>query len=85
MLEIFIYGEVHNMKIIEKEFNLLTGEETITERDATPEEISEMEAARAQAEAERLAAEAEAVAKAAAEAKLEALGLTKEDLQALGL
>jgi hypothetical protein len=77
MLEIFIYGEVHNMKIIEKEFNLLTGEETITERDATPEEISEMEAARAQAEAERLAAEAEA--------KLEALGLTKEDLQALGL
>ena len=54
-------------------------------RDATADEIAEIEL-RAQAEANRLAAQAAQVeAKAAAQAKLAALGLTVEDLQALGL
>jgi hypothetical protein len=73
------------MKIIEKEFNPLTGEETITEREETPtEKQNRLEKAKlfAQQAAE---AEAKAVAKAAAQAKLAALGLTVEDLQALGL
>jgi hypothetical protein len=73
------------MKIIEKEFNALTGEETITERDETVAETQarlEHDAKVAQQQAE---AEAKAQAKAAAEGKLAALGLTTDDLRALGL
>ncbi len=73
------------MKIIEKEFNPLTGEETITERDETATEKANR-LAKAKLFAEQTAeAEARAIAKAAAQAKLAALGLTVEDLQALGL
>jgi hypothetical protein len=73
------------MKIIEKEFNAITGEETITEREETAAETKARlnrakEIAAAQAEAE-----AKAQAKAAAEAKLAALGLTSDDLKALGI
>ena len=73
------------MKIIEKEFNAITGETSITERDETAAETKvrlnqEKEIAVAQAKAE--AAE---TAKAAAQAKLAALGLTTDDLKALGL
>lgn len=67
----------------EKIVNVETGEETW--RDLTPEELAEI--AKAQEEA-RIAIEKEkelAAKKAAAEAKLEALGLTAEDLTALGL
>lgn len=68
------------------EINCETGEETIIE--LTDAEIAEREAAAAQAEADRLAAEQEtaavAAAKAAAEAKLAALGLTPEEIAALG-
>jgi membrane protein involved in colicin uptake len=58
-------------------------------RDATADEIAEIEL-RAQNEANRQAAqiaeaEAKAQAKAAAQSKLAALGLTVEDLTALGL
>ena len=58
-------------------------------RDATPDEIAEIEL-RAQVEADRLAAKAaeekaKTDAKAAAQAKLAKLGLTVEDLTALGL
>jgi hypothetical protein len=73
------------MKIIEKDFNLITGEEIITEREETAaetkarlnheKEIAELQAASESAEA----------AKAAAQAKLAALGLTTDDLKALGL
>jgi hypothetical protein len=73
------------MKIVEKEFNALTGEETISEREETALELEkrlEVEAKFAQRQAE---AEALAEAKAIAQAKLAALGLTVEDLQALGL
>jgi hypothetical protein len=62
-----------------------TGEETILPLSA--EEISQLEADRAQAEADRAAAQAEADAKADAKAsalaKLAALGLTEEEAAAL--
>jgi hypothetical protein len=63
-----------------------TGEQTVVE--LTAEEIAQREAdaaAYAAAEAERLAAEeARAAAKASAQAKLAALGLTVEEISALG-
>jgi hypothetical protein len=75
------------MLIIEKEFNALTGEETITEREETASEKTERLTiekwiAEQAAEAE---VKAEEEKKAVAQAKLAALGLTVEDLQALGL
>ena len=67
----------------EKIIDLATGEETI--RDYTPEQMAEVAAAEAKAEA-LAAAQAEAdTAKAAAQAKLAAFGLTTDDLAALGL
>jgi hypothetical protein len=54
-------------------------------RDATAEEIAQIEASRAEDLAHQAKIDAKAVAKAAAQAKLAALGLTVEDLQALGL
>lgn len=63
-----------------------TGQQSVV--PLTAEEIAANEAAAVQAEADRLAAEAEAAAKAeikqAAEAKLAALGLTPEEIAALG-
>ena len=68
------------MKITEKEFNALTGEETITEREETAAEKKAREAFIAkQAE---LAAEAEAKATAKA-ALLDRLGITAEEAQLL--
>lgn len=71
-----------------KHINDVTTGEIIVE-PMTDEEIAarETEIAEALAARETKAAEAEAkaAAKAAAQAKLEALGLTVEDLQALGL
>ena len=67
----------------EKIVNAITGEETW--RDYTDAEIAQVEAAQAEAE-DRAQAEAEAQAKrSTAIAKLEALGLTVDDLEALGL
>ena len=67
----------------EKIVSAITGEETW--RDYTAEEIAEVEAAQEEARV-KLEVEAKAAeAKAAAEAKLAALGLTSEDLKALGL
>jgi hypothetical protein len=69
-----------NMKITEKEFNILTGEETITERDETAAEKKE----RLDYEKEIAAAQAKAEAKAAArQAIAERLGLTADELQVL--
>jgi membrane protein involved in colicin uptake len=63
--------------------NTQTGEEIV--RDANAEELAQMEKDAASWAAE-LAAKSEAEAKkAAAEAKLAALGLTSDDLKALGL
>jgi hypothetical protein len=64
------------MKIIEKDFNIQTGEETITEREETAAEAK----ARTAAEAKATAAQAEAEAKATAKAALlEKLGITSEE------
>ena len=73
------------MKIIEKEFNVQTGEETITERDETAQEKAEREELAAKIATLQAEAEAKAQAKAAAEGKLATLGLTTDDLRALGL
>jgi hypothetical protein len=54
-------------------------------RDANEDEIARIEAGRAEDLALQAEAEAKAEAKATAQAKLAALGLTVEDLQALGL
>jgi hypothetical protein len=63
------------------EVNGITGE--ITERFLTPEELAEREAM-AQAEAERLAeAQVKADARESALAKLAALGLTQDEINAL--
>jgi hypothetical protein len=73
------------MKKIEKTVNAITGEETIVEREETTEEKNyrlDQEKLGAEQQAE---AEARAAAKTAAQSKLAALGLTVEDLTALGL
>jgi hypothetical protein len=68
------------MKIIEKEFNILTGEETITERDETVAEKK----AREKLEADYAKAQAEAEAKATArQAIADRLGLTADELKVL--
>lgn len=68
------------MKITEKEFNVVTGEETFTERDETKEET------KARLDAEK-AAKAYAEAKAEAEANkaaiLARLGLTEDEAKLL--
>lgn len=67
----------------EKIVDATTGEETW--RDYTPEEIAEVEKAQAEATAKDQA-EAEAqIKREAALSKLAALGLTNDDLKALGL
>jgi hypothetical protein len=68
------------MKIIEGNFNIQTGEETITERDETAQE----QAARQAAEAKFAAEQAEATARAAQRrAILEHLKITEEEARIL--
>ena len=68
------------MKIIEKDFNVQTGEETITERDETALE-TEKRLAREEEEAQR---QAEAEAKATQrQALLTRLGITEEEARIL--
>jgi len=68
------------MKIIEKEFNALTSEETITERDETAAETK----LRLDYAKEIAVKEAEAEAKATArQAIADRLGLTADELQVL--
>jgi len=55
------------------------------ERDMTAEEIAQYEKDQADAQKEMQIKSQEAAKKAAAEAKLAGLGLTAEDLKALGL
>jgi hypothetical protein len=73
------------MIIIEKEFNVITGEETITEREETAAEKKIREARAKEIAIETAELQAKAQAKAIAEGKLAALGLTTDDLRALGL
>ena len=68
------------MKRIEKEYNAITGEETITERDETAAETK----ARLNYAKEVAAAQAEAETKATArQAIANRLGLTADELQVL--
>ena len=68
------------MKITEKNFDIITGEETITERDETAAEKK----AREKIEADIAKAQTEAEAKAAArQAIAERLGLTADELAVL--
>ena len=68
------------MKIIQKEFNIQTGEETIIERDETTQEQTKREAAEAKFAAQQAEAEAKATAKAALLAQL---GITAEQAKLL--
>lgn len=63
--------------------NAKTGEETV--RDANAEELAQMEIDAASSAARKAEEETKANAKASAEGKLAALGLTLDDLRALGL
>ena len=68
------------MKIIEKEFNVQTGEEIITEREETAEE----KANREKLQAETAAKEAEiALKESARKALLDKLGITAEEAKLL--
>ena len=79
-----MYMEYHKMSKTQiKEYNCETGEEIV--RDATDAEIAQIESDAANDAARKAEAEAKAQAKAAAEGKLAALGLTTDDLRALGL
>lgn len=73
------------MKIIERIFNAETGETVDIERDMTPGEKKEFDVKAAEV-ANRLKAEKESAEKRGlAISKLAALGLTEDDLKALGL
>ena len=63
--------------------NIATGEEI--EREMNAQELAQLEADQADSLARKEAEAAKAEAKASAEAKLAALGLTSDDLKALGL
>ena len=64
------------MKITEKDFNIQTGKETVTEREETKSEKD----LRLKLEAEAIAAQAEAESKATAKAALlEKLGISSEE------
>jgi hypothetical protein len=68
------------MKKIEKEFNAVTGETTITERDETTQETTE----RLEAEAKAAQVQAEAEARATQKAALlDRLGITEEEAKLL--
>jgi len=69
-------------KLIVLTHNVETGE--ITEREATAQEIAQQEIDEANFIARQAEIKTKAEAKEAAQAKLAALGLTVEDLQALG-
>ncbi len=73
------------MLIKEKIVDITTGEESIVEREETADEIAYREKSEADFIADQAEAEAQAQAKATAEGKLAALGLTTDDLRALGL
>jgi len=70
----------HNMKKIEKEFNVQTGEETITELDETAAEKKSREALEAQFAKEQAEAEAKETAR---QAIADRLGLSADELQVL--
>jgi antitoxin component HigA of HigAB toxin-antitoxin module len=81
MLEQSMYLE-RNMTYIER---IVNADQTITEKPYTDEQLAEMAIWVTEAEEKAAADQAIESAKAAAQAKLSALGLTTDDLKALGL
>ena len=73
------------VKITVTEINVQTGEEIFYERDETLEEKNLRLQLKAKAESAQVAEATKEQAKATAEGKLAALGLTTDDLRALGL
>jgi hypothetical protein len=73
------------MKTKERIFDFTTGETVDIERDMTADEIAELEANRTKTLARKEELALAQVKRETAEAKLAALGLTAEDLKALGL
>jgi hypothetical protein len=73
------------MKITEKTFDASTGKETITERDETVAETANRLELEKQAADNLVIKEQANAAREMAQAKLAALGLTTDDLKALGL
>ena len=73
------------MKITERIYDATTGQTTDVERTLTAAQVKEMEAIQLEAAKRQAAIEQEAATKASAQAKLAALGLTSDDLKALGL
>ena len=73
------------MKYTDTNIDAITGEITVTERDFTAAEIKLQKLAKEKDLERQAEDEAKAAAKAAAEGKLAALGLTTDDLRALGL
>ena len=68
------------MKRIKKEFNVITGEETITEREETAQEKAEREASEIESAQRQIEAEAKAAAR---QAILDRLGLSEEEARLL--
>ena len=68
------------MKIIEKNYNVQTGEEIVTERDETAQEQAERESLQEAAKAKHVEAEAKALAR---QGILDRLGLTGDELKLL--
>ena len=64
---------------------IYTGNNEFIDREMNDKEFAQYEIDQAANEAQKAQAEAKAQAKAAAESKLAALGLTTDDLRALGL
>jgi hypothetical protein len=73
------------MKIIERIYDASTGETNDIERDMDAQELADYEASVKRAEVEAKLLQENLIKKASAEAKLAALGLTSDDLKALGL
>jgi DNA-binding GntR family transcriptional regulator len=73
------------MKTTERIFDAITGETTEVERDMTADELKEHTALLEQIEKENQERASAETKRALAHAKLEALGLTADDLKALGL
>jgi hypothetical protein len=73
------------MKIVERIFDVTTGETIDLERDMTPEEILEHEKNQTEKDAWLKIEKENQMKREAAQAKLTALGLTADDLKALGL
>jgi hypothetical protein len=73
------------MKLTHKTHDAITGEDTFIEVEETAEQINIREAFAAEDLKIKAEAEAKAQAKTVAEGKLAALGLTTDDLRALGL